>query len=511
MALAAAGQNDVSKRTKRRASPGGLSMNEDNSHYFYTRGGEKFTPELVRSWVDQYAGTQVKELILNANSQRTSFASKVWDPIWKGYDPKGPDDQPMLASTAAASRASVRKWIHSAWELDNLGIDPYSLWIERARQKKLSPWISMRMNDLHNVDDERSFMHSDFWRQHPEFRRMQWRTSGDWRDRAFDFEHAEVRDYHFRLVEEYCERYDFDGLELDWMRFGFHFKPGRERAGAPHLDAFMARTRELLNKWEKKRRHKILLGARVPSRPQTAWAMGMDGAKWVNDGLLDMLVITPFWASIETDMPVEQWRQLIGDRAILAAGLELLLRPYHDYKIQYNTLETVRGAAASLLSRGADRVYLFNYMDSQTAMPDLENYQALLHECGELQTLSGKARRHVITYSDTWAPGEQQGSQLPRSFSRPGFAMFRLHAGPPMADAKLRLEIEGAPPEALEIRLNGGGEPLPLIGEAPAGTAPHPQGKSWLWKAGRTDGWTVVDIQCKAAGARLHWVEIAGS
>jgi hypothetical protein len=505
LALAAGASKNV------QTGSGGLCLNEDNSHYFYTRAGQKFTPESVASWVDQYAGSQVKELILSANSQRTSFSSKSFDPIWKGYDPKGPDDQPLFASTPAEARAGARKWVHTAWELNNQGIDAYALWIARARQKKLSPWISMRMNDLHNVDDEKSYMHSDFWRQHPEFRRMPWRTSGDWRDRAFDFEHAEVRDYHFRLIEEYCERYDFDGLELDWMRFGFHFKPGRERQGAPHLDAFMARTRELLNTWEKKRRHKILLGARVPTRPQTAWAMGMDGAKWVNDGSVQMLVATPFWASIETDIPMEQWRQLIGNKAILGAGLELLLRPYHDYKIQYNTIQTLRGAAASLLRRGADRIYLFNYMDSQTAMPDIENYQALLHECGELKTLAGKPRRHVVTYSDTWAPGEQQGAQLPRSFQRPGFAMFRLHTGPAMSNAKLRLELEGASPDALEIRLNGAPTALTLIGEAPAGTAPHPQGKSWFWDAGRTDGWTVVDVQCKTAGARIHWVEIAGS
>ena len=48
--------------------------------------------------MDQYAGTQVRELIINVNAMRTSYASKVWDPIWRGYDPNGPDDQPLLAS-----------------------------------------------------------------------------------------------------------------------------------------------------------------------------------------------------------------------------------------------------------------------------------------------------------------------------------------------------------------------------------------------------------------------------
>ncbi len=497
--LLAAAANSPLKQTA-------LSFNEDNSHYFFTRAGQNLTPETVASFVDQYAGTQVRELLLSANSQRTSFASKVWDPIWKGYDPQGPDDQPLFASTPQAGRASARKWVHSAWKLHSQGIDPYALWIRRAREKKLQPWISMRMNDLHNVDDERSYMHSSFWREHPEYRRVNWRTP-DWRDRAFDFQHAAVRDYHFQLVEEYCERYDFDGLELDWMRFGFHFKPGEEQRGNEATTEFMRRTRALLNRWEKKRGHKIALGARVPSRPHTAWAMGMDGARWAAEGLLQMLVVTPFWASIETDIPLEQWRRLIGPNVILAAGLELLIRPYHDYKIQSNTIETVRGAAAALLARGADRIYLFNYMDSQTAMPDSEqNYGALLRECGSLATLRGKPRRHVVTYSDTWAPGEAQGAQLPKTLRAGSWASFRIFVGPALRNAKLRMEVA----EEIEVHRNGGEQPLKQTAEVVPGLLnPGPVTKAREWDLGVVEGWLVFDVRMREGG-KIHWVEVAG-
>ncbi|MCC6860253.1 MAG: hypothetical protein IT158_16920 [Bryobacterales bacterium] len=486
-----------------------LSLNEDNSHWFFTRAGQPVTEESVASFVDQYAGTQVRELLLSANSQRTSFASKVWDPIWKGYDPSAPDDQPLFRSTAPEARAGGRKWVHTAWSLAQRGIDPYRLWIARARRHRLSPWISMRMNDLHNVDDPDSFMHSGFWRAHPEYRRVPWRSTGrhtvDWRDRAFDFSHAAVRDYHFRLIEEYCERYDFDGLELDWMRFGFHFRPGRELEGGALLTGFVRRARALLDQWQKRRGHSILLGARVPSRPQTAISLGLDGALWARLGLVQFLTITPFWASIETDLPVELWRRLAGDRVILSAGLELLLRPYHSYSpLQFNTLETVRGAAASLLSRGADRIYLFNYMDSQTAMPDLENYPALLRECGRLDTLAGKPRRHVVTYSDTWAPGEPAASQLPRTLAANEWASFRLHCGPRLGDAKLRLELEDC--EIAEIRLNGE-MCRPIQGEA--APRPGPARGFHSWQAPPVEGVAVIDLQAARPG-RIHWVEIAG-
>lgn len=474
-----------------------LCMNEDNSHYFFTRAGEKLDAEKVASFIDQYAGTQVREILLSPNSQRTSFASKVWDPIWKDYDPNGPDDQPLLKSTPAESRAGARKWVHTAWQLAQQGIDPYALWIARARRHGLSPWVSMRMNDLHNVDDPQSYMHNTLWREHPEYRRLPWREV-DWRDRAFDYAHEAVREYHFALVREYCERYDFDGLELDWMRFGFHLKPGHELKDGPLITEFVRRTRRLLDSWEKKRGHRIALGVRVPSRPQTAVNLGLDGALWAREGLIQMLVVTPFWASIETDMPLELWRRLAGDKVTLAAGLELLLRPYHAYKpLGYNTLETVRGAAASFLARGADRVYLFNYMDSQTAMPDLPNYPALLRECGQLGTLAGKRRRHVITYPDTYAPGEPSAAQLPKTLREKEWATFRLHAGPPMKRATLRMQVEDA--TFASVRVNG-------VLCAPA--AEEEKFQCWQCPA-PLEGLAVVDAQA-GLGGKVHWVEIAG-
>lgn len=489
-----------------RARPTALSLNEDNSHWFLTRAGRPISEASVASFVDQYGGAQVREILFSANSQRTSFPSKVWDPIWQGYDPDGPDDQPLFKSTPPEARVNARKWVHTAWSLAQRNIDPYQLWIARARKLGLSPWISMRMNDLHNVDDRESYMHSTFWREHPEFRRIPWRAA-DWRDRAFDFAHAQVRDYHFRLIEEYAERYDFDGLELDWMRFGFHFRPGREIEGGALLTDFMRRARVLLNAWEKRRGRRILLGARVPSRPQTAFSLGLDGARWASEGIIQFLTVTPFWASIETDIPLELWRRLAGDKVTLAAGLELLLRPYHSYRpIQFNSLETVRGAAASLLSRGADRVYLFNYMDSQTQMADPENYHRLLTECGSLQTLAAKPRRHVVTYSDTWAPGEPVAAQLPKTLSAGEWTSFRLHCGPPLSKATIRLELEDC--ELAELRVNG--EKCPAAVKEPTPKPGPGRGfHSWHAPPG-LENFAVIDVQAAKAG-RIHWVEAAGA
>jgi hypothetical protein len=158
----------------------GIALNEDDSHYFSTRAGKQLDGTLVDSWVDQYANTQVRELMLCPNAMRTSYASKVWDPIWRGYDPTGPDDQPLLASSPPLDRVRARQWIHTAWQLAQMGIDVYERWIKRAREVGISPWISTRMNDIHNVDDERSYIHSEFWRANPQLRRVPYRFAA-WR------------------------------------------------------------------------------------------------------------------------------------------------------------------------------------------------------------------------------------------------------------------------------------------------------------------------------------------
>ena len=439
----------------------GLCLNEDSNHYYNSRSGRRISVDDLNSFIDQYEGTQVKELLLNVNCMRTSYDSAVWDPVWKGYDPEAGDDQPLFASVPEEGRKKTRAWVHAAWQLKQDGIDIYACWIDRCRKRGISPWISMRMNDIHSVNDENNYLHSNFWKKNPDLRRVRYKFS-EWTDRAFDYGRTEVRQYHFKLIEELVERYDFDGLELDWMRFGFHFRPGFEDQGVEILNEFMNDVRSLLDKWEKIRGHKIKLGTRVPSRPQTALGLGMDAIAWARKGYIDMLVVTPFWASIETDINIEIWKQLLKDTGtILAAGLEVIIRGYPQSSfIQMNSIETVRGAAASFLSRGADRIYLFNYMDCDTAMADLDNYQLLLRETGCLETLDRKSRRHVVTYSDTWVPGEARAQRLPQTVAPGSCESFRVHIGPKPEDSAvyivlgLKQEMPGSG-KNLTVRTNG--------------------------------------------------------
>ncbi len=449
----------------------GIALNEDCSHYFGTNAGKKLDAVKVASWVNGYAQGQVKEMIFNPSAMRTSYASKVWDPFWRDYDPNGPDDQPLFKSLSPEGRKGERAWVHTVWQLSRDGIDPYKIWMDQSRKKKVSPWISMRMNDSHFTNDRQLYSHSEFWRNNPQFWRIPYRKQILVTDRSLDYAHKEVREHSMKLVRELVERYDFDGLELDWMRFGFHFRPGFECEGIPILTDFTARVRRLLDRAEQKRGHKIKLAARVPSRPQTAVGMGMDPVTWARKGLLDMLIVSPF-LFMETDMPMELWKSLLcGTGVTLAAGLDRFLLEYYNPPYPpypENSLQTARGAAISLLDRGADRIYLFNYFQGipqSECDPDgavhPRNFPALLRELGSIEAMAGKPRRHVITYGDTWALGEPRAIALPATPNQyEATKEFRVHIGPKPESGKVMLAL-GIQKEAritkktLEVRVNG--------------------------------------------------------
>ncbi|MBI2689412.1 MAG: hypothetical protein HYX27_24155 [Acidobacteria bacterium] len=480
---------------------GGITLNEDANHYFATRTGRRLTGGEVSSFVDQYANTQVRELFFNVNAMRAGFRSKTRTAFFDGYEPKGQDNQPLFASVSPQEAKSARSWVHQAWQLDQDGIDPYKLWLERARHHRIGAWISVRMNDLHNVDDEKHYLHSEFWRSHPELRRVPYRQ--EQRDKALDYLHPQVREHNMQFIEEVAARYDFDGIELDWMRFGFHFAPGREVEGSRLLTEFHRRVRRVVG--AKKR-----IAVRVPSRPETAQRLGLDAVAWAREGLVDMVTATNFWRTVDNDMPLGLWRRLLPSSILLGAGLELGLHAFPGSTaaggrpFQTNSLETVRGSAAAYLAQGADRIYLFNYMDSQTAMDDNSVYPQLLREVGDTAAMRGKPRRHVVTYQDTWAPGERAFYKLPVD-SEPGrWNSVRQPVGKAFGKAALRLGVRGAGAAKWEVRCNGA---LAAFERTESDLRPGPDTPVYRFGVQLESPEAVVEWKAATAG-RVEWVEV---
>lgn len=410
-------------------------INEDDSHFFGTRQADQMTLDGLQRFIDQYAGTAVTHLFLCPNAMRASFRSRTREAIWDPVDGKEPTD----------------RWPANGKRLSEAGLDPYAIWIARCREKGISPWLSMRMNDLHNADDTTNYLHSSFWRLHPQFWRVPNGPGGPWINRAMNYVHPEVQKHQMDFVDELLERYDADGLELDWMRFGYHLTPGKEREEAAVLTAFVRAVRARVEAWSAKRGHPIRLGARVPAHPDAAAGLGMDGVLWARGGLVGMLVPCPFWSSSDFDIPVELWRERLGDaweRVTVAPGLEFNSRPWPGGEAVANDLAAARGFAASCRHRGADSIYLFNWMDSETRPVGEDDYQRLLHQGLGMDIVQREPRRHPVCYRDTVPTGFPDGVCLPVEAAAGG--TFHIPIGPRPLSGNVWAVVGMAPRDGLE-------------------------------------------------------------
>lgn len=416
----------------------GLLHNEDCTDFFYTQAFPAGQAGAITDrYVDVLAGAGVSVLFCNTNARRTNYRSAVWESFWDGYDADGPDDQPFLAPIPEKDRKSFRKLIHNMLEVHRQGVDYPARVIERCRMRGISPWISLRMNDVHCNDNLAHPFHGELWRKPECFRQ----GHPGYYARGLDYAHSAVRDHYRALVGETLERYDIDGLELDFMREPYLFSKGAERSGGKLLTQWLREVRTLVDGAAARRGHAIQVGVRVPSEPETALGLGLDAPTWAKEGLVDLVVATPRWRTMHFDIPLRAWRTRLGDRVTLAGGLESRCQPHPAAAVRHMDPECAAGAAVAVLSGGGDAVYLFNYFQN-AGWPKAE-YQRRLQAFDSLGKLCMLPRRHVVTHREVVVPGEDYRPPLPAAGSE---LSFRLPLGPtPPDDWQAQAMIETGP------------------------------------------------------------------
>ena len=343
------------------APPRVVVINEDNDHYF-KQDASLMTEEALNAYIDQMAGGNVTHFFMCPSGQRPSYDSKVWEPIWTG-----------LTEPGGYNHGGYTTWAKHAKILFDKGIDPYHVWIKRCRERGISPWLSPRINDSHNADQQNPFRSTTFWRNHDELHCEPGYRGKDQSKTTLNFALQPVQDYTFALVKEQLDRYDIDGYELDFMRFADYFPKSVAAKSSHHLDRFVKRVRTYVDKKAEERGHKILLGVRVATTPELARSKGCDVGKWVREGWVDWVCGSTYWETPDYNMPVKEWREWFGDRAdkvTLLAGTDhgVGATPWNhggirlDMEMKYYT-----GFADVEWSNGVDGLYLFNipYLDAE--------------------------------------------------------------------------------------------------------------------------------------------------
>lgn len=325
-----------------------LIFNEDDSHFF--GGGVPPSREKLNQYVDRLsAAGKVTHFFMCVNAQKANFPSKVLEAAWE-YD-----------RTVCGKPTT---WGQNLKKLHDGGIDPYDVWIRRCREKNVSPWISIRMNDVHYAFDMSYAGHSSFWREHPEFWRQPNATKGDWGLRALNYSNAEVRARILAFVVEVLERYDVDGIECDWMRFTDHLTPNHELEESACLNDLMSKIRQVVREASVRRSHPISIAARVDSDPEAALLRGTDPFAWASAGLIDILIPCNFFASADFWLPCRGWIRRIrqvNPLVKVVPGTDSGIVMKGTKKRRLMTIEEYCTWAERVNRQGADGVYVFNF------------------------------------------------------------------------------------------------------------------------------------------------------
>ncbi len=257
---------------------------------------------------------------------------------------------------------AVGKVLTRAQEFYLAGNDLIQLSLDRARKRGIDFFITWRMNECHGIDDESLPNHSKFWRENPQFRIGGDENKIGRESKALCFIHKEVRDYQFGFIKELCESYDIDGLELDFLRFPFFFpKKISFNEKAPIMTQYIRRIRDMLDGLGKD----IPICARVHNRLDFARDMGLDIKACVDEGLIDMINISPFYIT-QPEGDIESFRKLLLDTKLYAEITQCAGTPKHiELSVEESrksTTEQIRSIAYSFFERGADGISLFNFV-----------------------------------------------------------------------------------------------------------------------------------------------------
>jgi hypothetical protein len=315
------------------------------------------------------------------------------------------------------------------------GEDPHSALIERGHELGMEVYASVRMNDNHfngaQIEDLEGLHHTELTRmrqEHPEWL-LGDRTS-EWFALSWDMSVPEVRQHRLDHIRETCERYDWDGVELDWQRHAFHLPQDEAYRLRYVLTDLQREARRLTRELGEKRGRPFHMAVRVAGSLEMCRRIGYDIPVWIEEGLVDVL-IPAGGAATDPSIEVEAFSELARGKGIAVyPGFDgALPDPYVGPE---PAEEKARMRTRAIASRyhlcGADGIYTFNWHANR------DSRRTLLSEVGALDTLRGKDRVYAATHRFIQQEGEWRGA----------YCIDRVYGEVPV---KLKPTMSGTGPE----------------------------------------------------------------
>lgn len=256
-------------------------------------------------------------------------------------------------------------------DLIEQGKDILQIMVDFARAHDKEIFWSMRMNDVHDqthrMPNDPHPLFPPLKAKHPEYLmgdrdKIGLPPYGSWT--AVTYGLPEVRELAFRFIEEVCEGYDVDGVELDFFRSPVLFKShawGKEVTQEERnaLTKFMRRVHKMTQEVSLKRGRPVLISVRVPDSAEYCNAIGIDLERWLEEGLIDLLVVGG-------DILLSPWEESValGHKYNVPVypclTYEGRKQKWFEWTGRRSTPEAYRARAMNAWNAGADGIYLFN-------------------------------------------------------------------------------------------------------------------------------------------------------
>ncbi len=450
----------------------------DSCVYFYNPElwqpeGLPLTAKAIHRYVDLLADSGVDTFLSNPNAQVAWYPSKRFQTVIDGYR-RG--DRDFFRAHARATHVSPEQLdiylddmvrFHNLYlDLAEAGVDWLAETVTACRRRRIAPWVSMRMNDTHGVEDEASHFNCKLFRDAAN------RLSGravDPRDKpnahwvALNYARRPVRDFMMAQLREYLETYGFEGVELDWLRDPHILEPGASDADCRMMTAWVGEVRAYTEARARATGKPVPLGMRVPANLGYLRSRGLDVAAIVRAGSVDFLGFSNFWQT-SWDVPYDELRRELGSDVVfygvvedapnwvpghaptLAANPPPAGRaPYANVGVRYMAASApmLHANAAGKLAMGVHGIEQFNFFcTDQPKIPGLRADYPALRGIHSLAGLRGKPKHYCLSspsgrLSMLWEIPEQ----IPVVIDAKNRHEFRLAMAAEGAGRKLAIQV----------------------------------------------------------------------
>ena len=329
--------------------------------------------DLKDKMIDTYKDTPLTTLLWSVGGHEVyDYETEIGERIGDGYE--NPDESTKLR---AANLQSL---------IDECG-GPVTGLSKLCHEAGIKFFPSLRMNEHYEIDVN-SQTYGRFRRERPDLligrpgEKLEKGTLEHGIRTGMDFAFPEVRNHRLSIITELVEKFDVDGVELDWFRHPAFFRI-EEAYDNRHLATdLIKKVKDKINHVIESTGRDVKLAVRVPPTLYDSARIGLDVEEWMKKELVDIVIAGGGFIPYST--PIDEFVAIAKNTGIKVLGCIERLRPTKDN-------DEVCGIAYQYLSKKSDGIYLFNYHGIDT-----EWKHSMLNKIGSLDNLKNSNKKYQI-------------------------------------------------------------------------------------------------------------------